>query len=445
MLNKEKLLNIIDDSLLQINPEKLINKACSFDCSTDILTIQNSTIKIPKGKKIHLFGSGKAVQTMAYAMYEVLGENLISQVTIVGPYEQDEKTSKIKNLIYLQSTHPLPSKKSVDAALKMTKTLQSLNKDDIFIYLLSGGTSALMELPVPSISLDDFQLTTSLMLKNSMPIEAINCVRKHISQVKGGRLSNLTNATGYVLVLSDVLGDNLEDIGSSPFYFDQTTFENAVNYLYEYKIFDALPLSVKSYLENGCDNKVEETLKKEASHIKHFIIGSNSLFLHSIQDKLQKLDIYAKVYENSILEDVDTVCKKLLEFIDQNKEGCFIFGGEATVLVKGNGKGGRNQHLALNFLNNYSLSNLQSKTSEILFVSVASDGIDGNSDAAGAIVDKSLLQKIDGDKNEQVALQKALTSFDSYSFFKIRGYLIQSGPTHNNMLDAVIIYINKGE
>lgn len=444
MLNKEKLLNIIDDSLHQINPEKLINKACSFDKKTNSLTIQNSTLKIPSGKKIHLFASGKAVQTMAHAMSEIIGEDFIEQVTIVGPYEQDEKTSKIKNLTYLQSTHPLPSQKSVDAALQMTKTLQTLNKDDIFIYLLSGGTSALMELPVPSIPLDDFQSTTSLMLKNSMPIEAINCVRKHISQVKGGRLSNLTDATGYVLVLSDVLGDNLEDIGSSPFYFDKTTFEDAVNYLYKYKIFDDLPMSVKSYLENGCNDKVEETLKKEALHIKHFIIGSNSQFLHSIQDKLQDLDICAKVYENSIVEDVDTVCKNLLEFIDQNQQGCFIFGGEATVLVKGDGKGGRNQHLALTFLDKYSL-NEKNKNSEILFLSVASDGIDGNSDAAGAIVDKSLLQKIKNDPNEQTALQNALNSFDSYSFFKTRGYLIQSGPTHNNMLDAVIIYINKGE
>ena len=426
MLNKEVFLGVINQSLEQINPQKLIEKNCSY--INDILYIQNETIKITKKQKVYLFGSGKAVQSMAEAMHKILGDR-VEKVILVGSYK---KELDIKNLEYIQSTHPLPSNKSLEAALRMTKELKKLSRDDVFIYLLSGGSSALMELPIESISLNDFQYATSLMLKNSMPIEAINCVRKHLSQVKGGKLSALTKAQGYVLVLSDVLGDKLEDIGSSPFYFDKTTFKDAVDYLFKYNIFDQLPLSIQNYLLDGCNNNEEETLKKESSNIKHFIIGSNSLFLHSIQEKLEQHNVYAKVYENSIDDDVRVVCENLIDFIKKESKGCFIFGGEATVLVKGDGQGGRNQHLVLEFLNKYP------KDKEIIFLSVASDGIDGNSDAAGAIIDNDTVL------NEAVLngeLQESLKKFDSYNFFKKINSLIQPGPTHNNMLDAVVIYI----
>jgi len=426
MLNKEVFLGVINQSLEQINPQKLIEKNCSY--INDILYIQNETIKITKKQKVYLFGSGKAVQSMAEAMHKILGDR-VEKVVLVGSYK---KELDIKNLEYIQSTHPLPSNKSLEAALRMTKELKKLSRDDVFIYLLSGGSSALMELPIESISLNDFQYATSLMLKNSMPIEAINCVRKHLSQVKGGKLSALTKAQGYVLVLSDVLGDKLEDIGSSPFYFDKTTFKDAVDYLFKYNIFDQLPLSIQNYLLDSCNNNEEETLKKESSNIKHFIIGSNSLFLHSIQEKLEQHNVYAKVYENSIDDDVSVVCENLIDFIKKESKGCFIFGGEATVLVKGDGQGGRNQHLVLEFLNKYP------KDKEIIFLSVASDGIDGNSDAAGAIIDNDTVL------NEAVLngeLQESLKKFDSYNFFKKINSLIQPGPTHNNMLDAVVIYI----
>ncbi|MDC0932930.1 DUF4147 domain-containing protein [Arcobacteraceae bacterium] len=426
MLNKKNLLDVITHSLEAINPATLIEKNCSY--KDDILTIQNKSIKLPKEKKVYILGSGKAVQSMANSIHTILGDK-VEKMLLVGPYE---KEINIKNVEYCQSTHPLPSEKSLDAALKMTEELKKLKRDDIFIYLLSGGTSALMELPSESITLDDFIYATTLMLKNSMPIEAINCVRKHLSQVKGGRLSSLTDASGYVLVLSDVLGDNLEDIGSSPFYHDKTTFQDAVNYLNKYNIFDQLPVEIRNYLIDGCNKKVEETLKNESSNVKHFIIGSNRFFLHSIQENLNRYNIVSKVYENSIIDEVSTVTKNLVEFTLKESSGCFIFGGEATVLVKGDGQGGRNQHLVLDFLNNYP------DDKEITFLSVASDGIDGNSVAAGAIIEYETLQKVEISNGE---LKDALKRFDSYNFFKKIDCLIETGPTHNNMLDAVIIYI----
>jgi len=425
-LNKAKLVDVISKSLEKINPEKLITSSCSY--KDGLLKINNESIIIPKNKKITILGSGKAAQSMGKALFEIMDTH-INKMILVGPYMQEFFHKKVE---YLQSSHPLPTQKSLDAANKLTQELQKLQSDDIFIYLLSGGNSALVEMPAQTISLEDFQIATSLMLKASMPIEAINCVRKHISLVKAGGLCNYTQAKGFVLVLSDVLGDNLEDIGSAPFYYDKTTFKDAYNYLKNYKVFEKLPQSIQNHLEEGINKKIKETRKKESENLKHYIIGSNSVFLKSIQNTLLEYKISPTVFENSINEDVEVVCKKLLDFCDKNEKGCFIFGGEATVLVKGEGKGGRNQHLVLKFLSQFP------KNKEIVFMSVASDGIDGNSDAAGAIIDTNTLQKVE---EFNMDIQKYMDNFDSNTFFQQIDSLVKSGPTHNNMLDAVVLYI----
>jgi len=424
--NKEKLVDVISESLKKINPEKLITSSCSY--KDGILKINDESIIIPKNKKITILGSGKAAQSMGKALFEIMDTH-INKMILVGPYTQEFIHEKIE---YLQSSHPLPTQKSLDAANKLIQALEKLQSEDIFIYLLSGGNSALVEMPAHTISLEDFQIATSLMLKASMPIEAINSVRKHISLVKAGGLCNYTQAKGFVLVLSDVLGDSLEDIGSAPFYYDKTTFEDAYNYLRNYNIFEKLPQSIQKHLEKGINKKIKETRKKESDNIKHYIIGSNSVFLKSIHNTLLEYKISSSVLKNSINEDVEIVCKKLLDFCDTNRKGCFIFGGEATVLVKGEGKGGRNQHLVLTFLSQLP------KNKELIFMSVASDGVDGNSDAAGAIIDTNTLQKVE---DLELDIQKYLNNFDSNTFFQKIDCLVKPGPTHNNMLDAVVLYI----
>ena len=428
MLDKTTLQNIITKSLQNITPQKLIHASCRL--KNDILTINNHSIQISKNKKIYLFGSGKAVQSMAKAMGEILGD-IRGKTLLIGPYEP---TLELTNLEYIQSSHPVPSEKSIEAAKKLESALSELDNDDVFIYLLSGGSSALVELPIEEITLEEFQETTQLMLKNAMPIEAINCVRKHLSKVKGGKLTTLTQAKGYVIVLSDVLGDSLEDIASAPFYIDSTTFQDAVDYLIAYKVFHLLPNSIQHYLNLGISKKKQETLKVESPLIKHFIIGSNTLFLQSIQKEIELLNTKVQIFEQSLFGDTTQLSQELISFIEEKKEGCFIFGGEATVLVKGSGQGGRNQHLVLEFLKSYP------KDKEIIFLSVASDGIDGNSNAAGAIIDSQTIQEM---KNKNSDITKALKNFDSYNFFKQLNSLIISGPTHNNLLDAVVIYIQK--
>ena len=427
MSKKEMIKDVFNSLLKEIHPKKLIKNQCKFE--SNILYINNEKIVIPENKKIYLLGSGKAVLPMAEAINEIMGEKIEKQL-LVGAYENSYKNV---NQEYIKSTHPLPSKNSILAAKKLKELFFSLKEDDIVIYLLSGGNSALVELPQDGISLEEFQEATDIMIKGAMPIEAINCVRKHISKVKGGRLASYTKAKTYVLTLSDVIGDDLEAIGSGPLYCDKTTFTDAVNYLNSYKLFSSIPQSIKKYLESGILKKVEDTPKKEAKNVKHFILGSNKILLEKAKELLLEKDIDAKLSNELISGDVSFVNKKLLEFV-KDKNGCFIFGGEATVKVKGSGKGGRNQHLVLSFLKNFP------KNKNMVFLSAASDGVDGNSDASGAIIDNETLKTI---SKLNLNIDKYLNSFDSNSFFKQSTDLLIPGPTHNNMLDIVIIYIDK--
>lgn len=428
MYNIEEFKSFFNEIIDDVKPDNLVKKRLKFDGKK--LSIDDFSLILSKEKKIHLLGSGKAVVSMAKAIYELM-EKKIESAVLVGPYENK---LEYENITYIKSTHPLPTQKSLDAANELIKKLSSLEEDDFFIYLLSGGNSALVELPVDEITLDEFQQTTDLMLKGAMPIEAINCVRKHISQVKGGRLAKFTKAKGIVITLSDVLGDDLEAIGSAPLYKDSTTFEDAINYLNTYNLFEKLPLAVKNYLENGLDELYMDTPKYPNKNIKHYFVGSNDILMNSAKNILEKKELNPTIIDYKIDDNVDEIVKGFVDFVKTEDEGCFIFGGEATVKVSGNGRGGRNQHTVLAFLKHLP------KDKKVIFLSGASDGVDGNSNAAGAIIDSHSLEKA---KSLSLDVDSYLNNFDSYHFFQKMNQLLIPGPTHNNMLDIVIIYIKK--
>ena len=427
---KEILKDSFFNVLKNIEPNRLINNKCTF--KENEIIINDEIISLPKDKKIHLFGSGKAVLSMAESIYEHFEEK-IEKAVLVGPYKN---TLNKSTLTYLESSHPIPSDKSLIAARYLKESIENLKEDDFFIYLLSGGTSALVELPVEEISMQEFQETTDLMLKGSMPIEAMNCIRKHLSQVKAGRLVENCKAKGVVLVLSDVISNDLEAIGSAPLYYDSTNFSTAIKYLKEYDLLKDIPQRVKEYLLLGESGKIEDTPKTQKENIKHFIIASNEILLTDIKKELHSKNITAQIIEKKIEEDVNIVVENLLEFIKTKKEGCFIFGGEALVKVTSNGKGGRNQHLALSFLDKFP------KDKKITILSAASDGIDGNSNSAGAVIDKKSLEKA---KVLNLDIKEYLENFNSNEFFEKTNDLINTGPSHNNMLDVLIINIEKGE
>lgn len=428
MPNKTLLNRVFHQLLDEITPQKLIADACKLEGKK--LTVLGKTYDLDAYRNIYLLGSGKAVVPMAMEIEKLL-KPFLKRTLLIGPYDSGEIFEEGS---YIQSTHPLPSQKSLLAAKALQEILQSMDKEDLFIYLLSGGNSALVELPEGEITLNEFQEVTKLMLHSGMPIEKINSVRKHLSRVKGGKLAQGTKARGIVLVLSDVIGDDLHAIGSAPLYCDQTSFQDAEEALHAYGIFEKLPESIRTFFEEAKAGKHTETPATPLEHIDHHIVGSNSIVLKKAQQLLQNEGIDSKIIHEPLQGDTNQLAKELVTFTACKQEApqAYIFGGEPTVVVKGEGKGGRNQHLCLTMLTRFD------GACDITFLSGATDGVDGNSNAAGALINTHSL--VDA-KAHHIDPQHYLESFDSNSFFMQTGELLITGPTHNNLLDIVIMLI----
>jgi hydroxypyruvate reductase/glycerate 2-kinase len=374
----------------------------------------NAFLKTVTAHKIHLFGSGKASILMAKEMEKLFKENIVGGF-IVAPF-----STKLEHVEVFESSHPIPSQKSIDASLKMIEKFQDLKEDDLFIYLLSGGTSALLELPLDEITLEEIIETNRLLLENGVPIEEINIVRKHLSQIKGGRLASFTKAKGVVLVISDVIGDDLESIGSAPLYLDSSTYKDAQGVLHKYKIFDKIPIDVQNTLEKA----LVESPKTLAENVEHIIIGSNKIALTYAKQKAEKLGLSCGIVSDSLQGDVKVVAKEIVETLLNSDKECLLFGGEPTVDVVGEGKGGRNQELCLHVLK------LIKDYPNITFLSGGSDGIDGNSDAAGGVVDSSSYHD---------DIEEFLQNSDSYHYLKRNDDLLMIGATGTNVMDVMII------
>ena len=429
MSRKKLLYDVYMQTLQEITPQRLITKQCRLE--KEILYINDHSYDLSRYKRIVLLGSGKAVVPMAQAMQEILGERVIKSL-LVGPYQYTPQSPHTR---YIKSSHPLPSSSSLEAAEALMQSLRELDSDDLFIYLLSGGNSALVEHPQENITLDDFQAATSTMLLSGMPIEIMNSVRKHISKVKGGNLAAVTQADGIVLVLSDVIGDDLHAIGSGPLYCDESTFSDAVDFLHEYDIFEKIPKPVQKYLLEGVDGKHPETPKSPFAHIQHHLLGSNSEVMRIAQQLLKSQGIVTYRVDTPLQGDTDTALETLLKLLKEKREQscCYILGGESTVKVTGSGHGGRNQHLALALL-----CTLDNEEKEITFLSAATDGVDGNSGAAGALIDShSRIQAM----NYHLDPHHYLREFDSNTFFTATDELLTPGPTHNNLLDIVLMLV----
>ncbi len=427
MSSRTLLKNAFKELLEKIRPEKLIEKQCRLE--KEKLIIQNTLYNLKHYQNIYILGSGKAVVPMASIMQKLL-KTYKPKTLLVGAYEFK---NNFANTTYVQSTHPIPSKKSIEAAGSLKSFMNSMQEDDLYIYLLSGGNSALVEEPENGIGLDDFKKTTNIMLHGGMPIAAINSVRKHLSKVKGGKLALQSKAEGIILVMSDVLGNDLNTIGSAPLYCDNSSFADAIKYLKSYSLFDKIPQNVQKFLLSAKD----ETPKTPLKRVRHFIVGTNEIVLQKAKEIMETKGLKTVLLDMQISGDVKDVAQKLHGFIKDDVgsfKRCYIAGGEATVVVddKYQGKGGRNQHLCLHFLN------LLGGRKGITFLSGATDGVDGNSTAAGAVVDSYL--EIEA-LSIGLDFHQYLEHFDSNTFFSKTDALLISGPTNNNLLDIAIILV----
>jgi hydroxypyruvate reductase len=316
------------------------------------------------------------------------------------------------------SGHPLPNIQSLKAGKYIKNFISKTTKNDFIIFLISGGGSSLITLP-NGISLQEKICLNHQLIQCGANINEISCVRKHLSDIKGGKLVQKMQSLGISFVLSDVINDDLSSISSGLTYADKTTFGDALKIIKKYKIEKKISKNVISVLKNGNNGNIPETPKKPK--IPHIIIGNNNKSLIAMKSKAKKFGYTTDIVSN-LNSDIKNISKKIAKKLKTTKNTCVIFGGEPTVNVLGKGKGGRNQELVLHLakeLENY----------PCIISSIGTDGVDADTKFAGAIVSNYNIP----------SFEKYLKNNDSFNFFKKFGGLIYTGPTHTNVNDIGLV------
>ena len=374
---------------------------------------------------VYGLGVGKASTPMLTALTEA--------ISLSGALAISKHASGLDRKLFtvLLGGHPIPNLDSLRAGERALEFVSTLKEEDTLICLISGGGSALMTAPYEGISLEDMQALTSLLLSCGARIDEINTLRRQLDRVKGGGLARATKAKVISLILSDVIGNPLEAIASGPTYPDPTTNENALAILRRYGIEEQVPDSILKFLESK--NTSAQQLTIEAQNI---VVGDNKLAAQSAMEQAQREGIDAEILTNSLQGEASKVgvmlAKQLRdEYIKRQRPFCLIAGGETTVTIKGDGKGGRNQELALAAVNELR------GPENVMLVSLATDGEDGLTDAAGAVVTGETCQR---GKMLGLGAEDFLSRNDSYHFFEKLGDLIWTGPSGTNVNDLVFLF-----
>ncbi len=341
----------------------------------------------------------------------------------------------------LEASHPLPDKNGIEASQKIVEICKNAKENDLIINLISGGASSLLPYPADNITLEDKIKTTELLLRAGATIQELNTVRKHISAIKGGQLAEYVHpATMINLIISDVIGDQLDAIGSGVTVPDPTTFEDSWNVVIKYKLENKIQYSVRNHIRDGMEGKVLENPKPGNpifKNVYNLIIGNNELALSAIKTAAEKKGYNTKIISSTLEGEAKVAGNYIAQMakeysLSEEKPVCLIYGGETTVTVKGNGKGGRNQELCLSTA--IEIDGIKN----ITFLSAGTDGNDGQTEAAGAICNGSTIERA---KEFGIDAMKLLNNNDSYNFFNKLEDLIITGPTKTNVMDIQLLLI----
>lgn len=409
-----------------------------------VLIIDDSHYDLSRIENVYVVGAGKAVLSMGLGVIEVLN-NYHLKGTLITKHKKPELVSLLPEKIRIfQGAHPIPSGASVDAAKEIAAMLKESNEDDFVICLISGGGSSLMTLPHKHLGLEAIQSLTSALLISGADIEEINTIRKHVDRIKGGGMLELIwPSSSVTLILSDVIGDSLSMIASGPTVFDPTTFTDAYNVLKKYHLEEKIDSKILKHIREGCEGSIPETIKPGSKFLEkniNKVIGSLSIAADAAMDRAKELGFDVEIISTTMTGEakeagvyLGRILKKLvLSEKPVRKPTCFIAGGETTVTVHGDGKGGRNQELALSAA--IEIDGLEN----CMLITLATDGEDGPTDAAGAIVMGDTLKK--GGKFGLDAKQY-LENNDSYHFFDRIGSLLRTGPTGTNVNDLAFLIV----
>jgi len=440
---REDIKGIYSKAIDAVNPKKAVkNHIIRKGKVLHILDKGNTVCKIDlkKYKRIIVTGAGKATAAMASSVEEILGD-LISFGCIAVKYGYTENLSKIK---IIEASHPIPDENGREAAKIILKLLEDAVESDLIISLISGGGSALLPMPPEPVTLEEKKFTTGLLMKSGASIHEINAVRKHLSLVKGGNLARAAYpATTVNLIISDVVGDDMDVISSGPFVPDNSTFAIAAEILKKYKLQSRVPVSVWKYISDGADGIHTENPKQNSpafGKVTSIIIASNIIALKAAKEEAKKRGynsiILSSLFEGETSNAAFYHCAIAREVLSSGnpvkRPACIISGGETVVAVTGSGLGGRNMEFAMHtaiYLNG--IKNISA-------ASIGTDGTDGPTDAAGAYADCSAIERATGKGMDIKSFKK---NNDSYNFFKELGDLIITGPTNTNVMDVRIFII----
>ncbi len=404
------------------------------------LVINHQTYNLDSFKRIFIVGAGKGVAPMAGVLEQMLGDYFYRGIVIV----KKGHTVDLKAIEVVEAAHPHPDRAGFEASRRLAGMVEAATADDLVFCLITGGASSLLTLPIDGITLEDKQTATHVLLECGADIQEINTIRKHLSGIKAGQLAKKAYPAQVItLIVSDVIGNQYTDIGSGPTAPDHTTFQSCWNIITRYGLEKRLPAKVIKRIKAGVQGRIPETPKENDpvfERIKHVIVADNLLALKAAQTKAESLG-YTTLVLSSALQGESREAARVLSAIAMEVRqthhpiappACLIIGGETTVRVKGSGKGGRNQELAL------AMALSLKDADNIHALCAGSDGTDGMTDAAGAVIDNTTVEQASAEKCDPWTY---LNNNDSYHFFKPMGNLVITGPTLTNVMDINIMII----
>jgi glycerate-2-kinase len=431
------LQKLITAGLNTADPYHALLKHVALDRHS--LRVGRHTYDLSRVDRVVAVGAGKASARMAQALETALGTRLEDGLVIV----KTGHTRATKRIAVLEAGHPIPDRAGLHATRRLLNLAQELTARDLLIVLLSGGASSLLPAPVGGVTLADKQRTTRLLLRSGATINEINVVRKHLSVIKGGGLAASTRARIVTLLLSDVIGDDLGSIGSGPTAGDPSTFADAVGVLQRYSSWHAVPEAVRRHLDRGRKGEAAETLKpgsRRLRSVQHHIIGNNRIMLEAVARAAQQAGLHTKFISHPITGEARVAAKQLTDLgkAITKRHGrltrpcCVVAGGEPTVTVTGRGMGGRAQEFAASAA--FEIASLPNAW----IVALGTDGTDGPTDAAGAIVSGRTIARA---KKLGIDLRSSLDRHNTYPALKALGCHIHTGPTGTNVNDLYLLLL----
>lgn len=430
-----KLNEIVSEGFRTVDPTTVVKRVLHVE--GDVVRINSKTYS---ARRIHIIGFGKASLKMLEGVLNILGERVCGGV-IITP----NTTGKIHTVHVLKGDHPYPGENTLKSSLQLIEYLESsVERDDVVLVLISGGGSSLFEIPEDDLTLEDIADTTRKLMLRGADIYELNTVRKHLSKVKGGKLLKYIKGRVISLIISDVVGDDVSTIASGPTSPDQTTFKDVYDILVKRGVWSEISPRVKLFVERGLSGLVEETIKPGdllLNKVNNYIVASNTHALIAMEEKARNLGYNTMLLTPYLTGEAREVAKFLASVLKSisllgkpvKKPAVILAGGETTVTVRGGGRGGRNQELCL------ALSIELRGTSGITALCIASDGVDGNSPAAGALVMSGLYEY---SLKKGLIPEEYLEENNSYEYFNKLGLAVYTGPTGINVSDFFISIVN---